>query len=236
MHWLKEIGIRGVDRSRLSGLSMRPQERRLRTLMFHRLRSPETTVPAARERLRRWCDWLRQTFHVIDADSFLRSLADFSFPENSLLITVDDARRDILSSIDVFAEFEIRPTLFVATGWIDGVSEPWDEPSLCQVITALENRERTPALLSRHGGGTTGGSPVDWSDFADRLVRDSRCAESVTAQIEPCLEEAIQYFASQRDEFCHWEEIDDLVSAGVTIGSHTVSHCRLAGLSCQWAR
>jgi peptidoglycan/xylan/chitin deacetylase (PgdA/CDA1 family) len=197
------------------------------TLLFHSFFGVGESVGDGRERVKRMCDWLRSAFLPLSADAFLAGTQDQNSGHPCVFVTVDDARRRLLDVADIFRQFEIPLTVFVPVGWIDE-TEPENVPFSCaRLVTALEHsRSRQTDLLLPDGTRLS----FRADEVPQTLDRILSLAET-DADIIPCLGSQLGP-ETEREQldggFCTWSELQDLAAGGVAMGSHSISHCRLA--------
>ena len=100
----------------------------LTTILYHRFFFGEEPVERSRDRLKRQCEWLRKRFTAQSLESATRALETGHHPQRPLLVTIDDAKIEILRIVDIFAEFDLPISVFVCVGWC--AKEGLDEDSL----------------------------------------------------------------------------------------------------------
>lgn len=203
----------------------------LTTILLHRLLFDGESVEAGRDRLKRQCEWLRKNFTPISLSTALNALPKGDLPKNSLLITIDDAHADIIDVIDIFRSFELPIAMFVCVGWCENASGSWEDDLLARIITTLEWYAGGEQFLDVDGGRLKLGlGPAHRRESIDQILehRDELRPhfESLLAQLTKIASE------NSPRTCCNWDELIDLHAAGgVAVGSHSVSHIRLASAS-----
>src|SRR5262245_7833670 len=114
--------------------------RGLRTILFHHFFFPGETPDRSRDRLKFQCDWLCSNFNPVTLRQVQMGLPSGSLPPKALLITIDDAKIELLSVLDVFRSFSLPICIFSCVGWsaqeIDSAREP--RLALAKLVTDLE--------------------------------------------------------------------------------------------------
>lgn len=231
MHWLKQLGVRTIATTGVQRLFMTPFESQVTSLLFHRFFGPGESVSCGRERIRKMCGWLSQKFTVLNADQFADCLPTQEFPERTLLITIDDAHKEVLDVIDVFQEFGISPVVFVPLGWIDSASSQQPEPTLAAMVTLLEHSDDCHWKLEFSNGVCVDLKSQGRLSGIDTIVELCANSDGFTAELRNQLTEFDAKSPDLTSEFCTWHELQSLHQMGVSMGSHSVSHCRMAGHS-----
>jgi len=199
----------------------------LRALLFHRFIFDGESRESARDRLKRQCDWLSKTFKPLRLDEVKNGLSLGDLPPNALLVTIDDAKVEILEILDIFQSFSIPIAIFACVGWCaqEEFVETDREISLARLITEL-NWYRGPALKLRVAGVELeiGQGDERTASEIDRLLQLVR-TNSLTAVDLPKL------CAGAPRVSCTFAELADIASNQVAIGGHSVSHINLARAS-----
>ncbi len=195
----------------------------LTTLLFHDFCFGDESWDHARERLRLQLDFLTRRFTPIDLET---AVADHSGGRNSaprVLVTIDDAKRDILKVVDVFDAFAVPVAQFVCAGWSEraqkGINPETQTLCLVSWLRFYDGPRDTVQVGAQdfvldHDGNTAlidaviAAPPEDSAALAER--------EQVTRDV------------MRNGIICDWDELRDLQAGGMTIGAHSVSHTRIA--------
>lgn len=203
----------------------------LTTLLYHRFVSPGGQVDAARERLHRQLDWLQQRYTPLSPVGAVSHIERGTLPPFSLVVTSDDAGTDLLDIWDVFHEHGVPLAVFPCVGWVESSSPLTDSPTLSRVIDLVRwyaGPERS-VDLGKNWSFLLNPNSVDRT--IDHIIGASQAGgEDYLAAAWDVLS-AIPREADDPRSDCNWGELADLCRRGVLIGSHTVTHCRLAGCS-----
>ena len=200
-------------------------DHRLTTLLYHRFVFDGESVEAARERLRRQCAWLAETYTPVSADDARAFLDGEKSPARPLLVTTDDASVDLLEVIDVFNEFDMPIVVFTCVGWTDHASDFDEETALARAVSDLYWYPGAPTSIEIDGDDVavaSGGA----ADAIDRLIEAAQGGGRVD------LEAIVNAIETQPENgaraTCDWAEVHSLAERGATIGSHSISHAKLA--------
>jgi len=79
----------------------------LTTILFHRFFFAEEPESRSLDRLKRQCEWLRGRFTALSLDKASDVLQTGQATTRPLLITIDDAKIEILRVANIFVEFEL---------------------------------------------------------------------------------------------------------------------------------
>lgn len=199
----------------------------LTTLLYHRFFGAGETLADGRARLRRQLDWLCNRYQAVTCDDAVAGLSRGSLPPLSLTVTADDVRTELLQVYDIFAEYRVPVTAFVCTGWADN-NEPEQKASIGRVVDFVQFWEGADKRfdLGKYGvvdlARASRGALIDWLILQFREHGDAFTGHTW------------EIFLRHRPTpgprvLCSWDELADLHQrGGVSIGSHSVTHCRLA--------
>lgn len=217
------------DRLRLVRLFTGSGRRRLTTILYHQFRFGEESAATARDRLRRQCEFLARNYTALtldDAVGFVTSGAPG--PDFPLLVTIDDAKRQILDDLDIFEEFSIPLALFVCAGWSDladqgGRADRDPEGLLCRLLARLHfyDGEETAVRLD---GQAFRLDRAGNAALIDAVIAAD--AGGTLADAEDLL--ALDRAAPDYSQICTWSELAGLKAKGVAIGAHSASHPQIA--------
>lgn len=172
--------------------------------------------------------YLTRHYHVMDGEAFRRYLtAGAALPPNPVVITFDDGYRDnAAEALPVLRARGAAAIFFVTTGFVGEASRRLWLDRLDAIVAAVGDAGLTRWLAAR-------GLPLDlraggrFRAWVKRLSRARRL--EVLSDLQRAF--ARQIRATDDDAPMTWDEIEELASAGMTIGSHTVSHQILGAAS-----
>jgi peptidoglycan/xylan/chitin deacetylase (PgdA/CDA1 family) len=203
---------------------------RLTTILYHRFFFGEEPAERSRDRLKRQCEWLRRNFSPLGLQEATQALETDRLPRRPLLITIDDAKIEILRIADIFAEFELPIAVFVCVGW-SAKESPDQDSLLARLVNEIEwyaGPVRT--VRSSRGVLTFGVGAVETAKAIDLILGDSPSMQSELASLLAGLQGDGGGLGNQRIS-CSWAELATLQASGVAIGGHSVSHINLATAS-----
>jgi peptidoglycan/xylan/chitin deacetylase (PgdA/CDA1 family) len=201
----------------------------LTTILFHRFFFPEETKDMSRDRLKRQCEWLSRNFNAISLDEARNGLMSDALPSHPLLITIDDAKIEILSVLDIFEAFALPISVFVCVGW--SAQETPDrlcpKLTLAKLVADIEWHEGQPTSLRVAGEDyPVGGTKEQTRNVIDQILGRFWGSES---KLEPLAKCAVQ--SRRPGVSCSFEELSSISSPTVSIGGHSVSHINIASAS-----
>ncbi|HUA14021.1 MAG TPA: polysaccharide deacetylase family protein [Verrucomicrobiae bacterium] len=214
LQFLRNCGVFDAARTLSSGMA--------RVLMYHNfscsaeLWGDSVSVHQARTQLA----YLRRHFHIVSLSTLVEQLGgDVPFEDRMVVLTVDDGRRNFYEYLfPLLKEFAIPATFFVVTSFIRG--EDWIWTDKVQWLGEQPNplEELSPDNIGRLFETLNRMRP------AARDVQISELAERMHVSIPGA--PPAKYAA------CSWPELREMVESRlVEIGSHTVTHPILSGLT-----
>jgi peptidoglycan/xylan/chitin deacetylase (PgdA/CDA1 family) len=202
---------------------------RLTTILFHRFFFEEESAERSRDRLKRQCEWLRSHFSPLSLESATGAFQSDQLPPKPLLITIDDAKIELLRVADIFAAFDLPISIFVCVGW--SAKESLDEDSsVARLVNQIEWYAGAPKTIDTNRGKiAVGASKLETRKAVDLILSD-------TGGPQPDFEAILSILRNEqgghdRRVTCSWAELADLKRSGASIGGHSVSHVNLAEAS-----
>ena len=200
----------------------------LTTILFHRFFFGEEPAERSRDRLKRQCEWLRGHFTPVGLDFATGALAKGTLPPRPLLVTIDDAKIEILRIADIFVAFELPIAIFSCVGWCAKDSPVDDDGLLARLVNQIEwYAGPVKTLAAGRGRITVGANPAETRKAIDLILADP---EAPRAEFESILA-GLQSETPGHRVSCSWAELSDLKASGFAIGGHSVSHVNLAAAS-----
>lgn len=226
--------------SPLTPVLEKARNQRLSILAYHRIndepsadyRYQEETISATPEMFREQLRFLRRRCHVVNFAELKEILnAGERVPDNTVIITFDDGYRDNLDiALPILQEFGLTAVVYIVTQCIETGEPFWFEALAHDVSQAPSGelrllddsfqftiREDNRRELRRALG-----------DLA-RVVDDEARLQMLAELHSYC--QHISRAESEERIPMNWDEIGALVSAGIEIGSHTVTHPFLSRLT-----
>ncbi len=208
--------------------------RNLQILTYHRVSDrPDSFLPAISvDAFRRQMNCLAERFEVLALDDAVEALAVGDIPENAVVITFDDGYRDNLEhALPVLSELGLTATVFLVTGFIGTHRMLWHD----RVFRAL--RQTREARLRGFVPGyevLSFASPEERERSEDRILTFLKSLEPEfrderVAALERTLRIAEPSTIGPR-LMLDWDEVRQMQRAGISFGSHTVTHPILSRL------
>jgi peptidoglycan/xylan/chitin deacetylase (PgdA/CDA1 family) len=231
----RERVARILDASRLSSTLLAMRARTppvwLTVLTYHRVGRPspddpfpDETYDASPGLFAEQIRFLSERFHFVTTDEVLAYLDGGRLPPNPVLITFDDGYRECLTeALPTLLDYGAKATFFIATDYVEHRRLFWWD----RIGLLVERAKEDPIVLDYprelHLSRDEAYEPLvkmvkserglDLERFLDHL------AERADASIGSDEEKALV------DRFIMtWEEIQQLVDAGMDVQSHTRSH------------
>ncbi|PYO02273.1 MAG: carbohydrate esterase family protein [Candidatus Rokuibacteriota bacterium] len=199
-------------------------------LIFHRVRDEwhDDGMSVSRATFERQVSHLSQAYDVVSLDEIVQRLSGVRrLGRRALAITFDDGFRDNYTRAwPILARHHCPATVFLAVGALDGDAPMWTEQLRAAVeattADALDATWLGLGILPLVGDAERRQSlrPLNgWLKHAPDRER-----EQALADIRRRLGLAAEPIARGNDEMLTWEMVAEMRSAGLSIGSHTVSH------------
>jgi len=206
---------------------------RLTVLAYHRVIDPHTpnfdtfkpNVSATPAAFAAQMDFLRPRFNIVSINEVTAWLEEkHPLPPNPALITFDDGYRDNLDyALPVLQERRLPAVIFLATNYI-GSASPffWDLIAYCFHHTSKS--EADLPLLGRQTWGepsTRTAIMSRWLDLLKKLPDTEKWA--AVEKLPHALDVSVPADAFSTMHL-NWDQVRQMVAAGVDMGAHTQSH------------
>ncbi len=200
----------------------------LTTILYHRFFFDGEPRERSRDRLKRQCEWLRNNFSPLNLERATRALAANQLPSRPLLITIDDAKIEILDVVDIFESFELPISVFVCVGW-SATESPDPDSLLARTVNQIEwYAGPTTTIETARGEIRLGADAQETRKAIDLILAHS---DGPPTDFEAVWSALGGSRGPEKRISCSWSELADLMVTGVGIGGHSVSHVNLAQAS-----
>jgi peptidoglycan/xylan/chitin deacetylase (PgdA/CDA1 family) len=217
----------------------RRRSRNVQILTYHRVNDdhdpffPATPLHVFEKQM----EYLAANFNVCHLDEAVERMRKRDVPDNTVVITFDDGYRDnYLNAFPVLKRLSVPVTIFLATDAIEYGSVLWHD----RVFSAF--RETRVPFLKEYGRMKNEYSLLTLGekllaqkevlkflrslDEAERLIWVDRLIERLS----------VDNLKERSDLMLTWEEVRIMHRAGVSFGSHTVTHPILSKIPMEKAR
>lgn len=183
--------------------------------------------------------FLQEKFHVVSLYDVLRHYrSETRLRSDSVAITFDDGFRDNYDlAFPILQKYEIPATIFVTTGFVGKSDLLWWDKLFLQLDLLRNN-----SLLGYLRGGIDEKLHSAFVKYHQRRSRKmeeciinllkqrghSRINEYLYLMDEILAKHGLGYEIPR--QFLSWDEIREMIRAGISVGSHTVSHRPLLAL------
>ncbi len=208
----------------------------LAVICYHRVGDPASEpfynplVSATPDSFRHQIRLLRDRFRLWSLDDLLSAVEGetFQINEPTALITFDDGYRDNVDvALPILRELEAPATFFLTTDFVGEGRLPWWD----HIAFVVKNSPKSRLLLERP-------EPLDVPLDAGALPAVIAAFLRTEHPEDPALLTHLEERAGARPPddagrrlFMDWDGARRLLSSGMTIGAHTVSHRRLSRLT-----
>lgn len=227
-----------LARSGAIAVARRSNSQVLRILGYHAVAdSPDYCIPEINVRpaeFERQLQFLRLHYQVISLDQALGCFAaDEPLPERAVTITFDDGYRDnYIHAFPLLRKYGLTATFFVASGIFHGI--PFWVAQLQRILSQPRGLNRLapafeiPAHLLRPGRATRQALISHVMGYINRCP--TRAARDAMLDQVFTLVDASKAERDSRSYMLEAAHIREMAAAGMTIGSHTVTHAVLTSL------
>src|SRR5215468_2145419 len=204
-------------------------------LTYHRFSEREGEAPISARAFAEQTRYLKAHYTLVPLSRLAEGLRMREVPPRLAAITIDDGYRDAYEiAFPILSKHGVPATVFVVTEFVEGTTWLWtDKPRYMMALAAPQ------AFKVKIGGRR----------LTLKLTgRDSRAtaAGAVNAALKPLPEEArdaaierlafdlgVRLPMRPPEEYCaiNWRQAREMADAGMEIGSHTLTHQILTGLS-----
>ncbi len=231
---------------RLVGHWNRPHDNTLLILMYHQLTADQTPPTEwwnqgvhTQSQFAAHLKFLKKRFRLIsveDAREELETQGRWSAP--SVAITFDDGYRSVYElGLPILQHFAVPATIYLPSAFIDRTQVPWWlelleylrqwDPATVPV-SAIAKAMNIPSLQLDESGRDPTALRIRLHSTLRRHLRkmdDTRAKDAVGS-----LQSLVQGSATvDMDQwFMNWDEVREMMSAGIRFGAHTRTHCNLA--------
>lgn len=208
----------------------------LLVVTHHRIGNPsaspyyEPIFSASADLFREQVLYIRDHFHVVTLNEVETGLA---FKEPSVLIAFDDGYRDNFdTAFAILRELGTPATFFIPTRFFEVPGLPWWD----HVAYVLKQTRQDRVVLDWPAPLTIELGPGDrsaaiWSVISRYLDGAIDDEARFRAHLEQRSGVAVDESALGRELFMTWDQVRILARSGMSIGSHSHSHRKLASLS-----
>jgi peptidoglycan/xylan/chitin deacetylase (PgdA/CDA1 family) len=205
---------------------------RLTTILFHDFFFEGEADGYSRDRLKRQCEWLCRFFTPLTLTEAIAGLGADSSRRNPLMLTIDDAKTDLLKVLDIFDSFSIPVTIFACLGWCAQQENTFSscDVALARLVTDIEwyRGPRTTIEIGRTHFLI--GDPGQAASLIDDVLRRACSDELEVDELLRASDKLNEGLRSARHT-CSLKELRDVQSLNVAIGAHSISHINLAKAS-----
>ena len=239
---LKRWVFEAAEAGQLNALSRRLYGRSIAVLCYHGVvegdRGADRALYGNTVNIREFeshLDYLVKRFAPISGAHFIAALTEGkSLPRNPVVVTFDDGyRNNFTHAAPILLRKGVPAVFHLTTGYVGSQAILWPDEILLRVLDWPESTLNAPAGSFRLPG------PADWSERF-RVAKDiSQACKRVPAESRDEFLTSLRSktppipsrYDSEAHDFMNWTEARRLAEQGFELGSHTVSHPILTGLT-----
>lgn len=179
--------------------------------------------------------YLREHYRLVPLSKLADCLRGPELPSRLAAITIDDGYRDFYDiAFPILRKYNATATVFIVTKFVDGVSWLWTDMS--RYLTGMA-APRTYSIrigerdlkLELNGGESRAAAATKINAELKRLPDESREESLKRLAIE--LKTSLPERPLEEYSAFNWDQAREMASAGIEIGSHTLTHPILTHIS-----
>lgn len=226
----KSLIIQSIDKYGLCWAGEDGSRYGIRSILFHSFFDSNESSANGRDRLKRFCEWLASTYTPLTAHDYIVSITSLASRKNAVFVTFDDAKKSILDCVDIFLDYGIPVTIFAACGWLQDPDEEDLDAVLASVVACFEHYKGPVQTIKLQNGDVLSLGGAERDSEIDTLL-NLHCVNPDVVR-ELWSRSVMQNLSSTGGySVCSWAELKSLACDNVSIASHSMSHCRMAGKS-----
>jgi peptidoglycan/xylan/chitin deacetylase (PgdA/CDA1 family) len=187
------------------------------------------------ENFERHVAYLTRNYSVVRLEDTVRALTERQpFPSNAVVITFDDGYADNLAAARTLAEYGATATFYVTAGCLAG-GQPFWPAELRHLIASIQQ----PLVTLSVGSVQFDLDLTSASTRAAGVRKLTKAFKSHTIAARETLREQLRAVARASDMprvMLTWDEVREMHTLGMTIGSHTMTHPNLPSVGLDAAR
>jgi peptidoglycan/xylan/chitin deacetylase (PgdA/CDA1 family) len=192
---IKKIARQAFHATGGLGVARWTRRRSLRILMYHRFKD--------RESIARQCAHIRAHYTPVSLSHAAAWLRDGGWPDNALVVTVDDGYRDFYQvAYPVFREYGIPATVYLVSEFLDGRQWLWVDRVRWSYLKNGSNLKEARTAI----------------EAAKKLPNAERLAWLEMLPVRPPEVAPVEY------EAMRWDEVREASRGGMEFGAHTCTH------------
>jgi peptidoglycan/xylan/chitin deacetylase (PgdA/CDA1 family) len=196
---------------------------------YHRFSETDNSVTTSARLLAQQLDYLTAHYRIVPLSELARHLASGAkLPSSVAAITIDDGYRDCYEiAFPVLRRYKVPAALFVVTGFTDRRTWMWTDK-----LRYVLPRARTSTLATRVNGallqvrlsGTQ--SRFELADCINSVLKSlpDEAKDDSIAEIAYSLGVELPDSPPAEFDSVNWDQVREMNSAGIEIGSHTLTH------------
>ncbi|MGF2734993.1 polysaccharide deacetylase family protein [Marinobacter sp. DUT-1] len=200
-------------------------------LMYHRITDLPDNEGIPIELFQQHVDLIREEFEPMTLSELLTRKERSTIPENAVVVTFDDGYADFADkAFPILAAAKVPATLFVTTGFVNGDIWLWPD-QIRYLITHTSVPELKLSAISETFDLMSSRTEV-WNVVANYCLTVSNEKKiKIIDEMSRRLEVPLPQKAPEGYEAASWTQIKKMVTQGLDVGSHSISHPILTKLS-----
>lgn len=205
-------------------------------VMYHRISENEDTPATSARAFAEQISYLTAHYRLMPLSDLADSLASGrKLPPGAAAITIDDGYRDTYEvALPILRRYDAPAAVFVVTDFVDEKAWLWTDKLRYLILRTEAERFETVikgrSLLLNFSGRA---SRLEAAGCINTVLKTLPDEEKNEAIDRIALSLGLQIPPKPPSEFSSltWEQLREMVSAGIEIGSHTVTHPILTNIS-----
>ncbi len=237
MDGFKQFCKAGIAKGLFQGRLLNPcKQGRLYTgsgviLQYHSVSHPRSSyhylnpgLSVTPEDFERQIAFVTRYFRVVSLDQLLANAKDQEICETLFAITFDDGYRDnYIHAFPILRKYDVPATFYLTTECIDGGLFLWTSELRYLILKSPKFRMHLSSLSEEFALDTVPNRMKSLEKIKGRLGTMSR-REREDVLSEVCHETGVRDMTPLKATMLNWDDVRTMCRAGMSFGSHTLSH------------
>lgn len=231
MSYIKQKILHALDAIGGTRLLRRANRKRPRILMYHRIIDQAFVAGLPPEQFDQQMAYLSKHYRVIPVEQLISELKGDNVKPYTVSLTFDDGHLDFYTTTwPILKKYNLPATLYLATGFVS--NECWLWPDYLR-YTLLHSKKET-IRMPEYGNLSLSPDTVlkTWSKLGDAgLKMNKENRKQFLDELEKAADVVVPPSPEPPFAPVNWDQVREMQSEGLDVGSHTVSHPILSKLT-----
>lgn len=200
---------------------------RVIVLLLHKLSYKNETKSETEKRLYKWFRWLKRNNKILSFQEFNYYVENkIKFPKNSVLLTIDDAYKEVYDFRYIFQDLDLPVLLFACIGWAENNNslEYFSLERIIEILHHFEDKEIELVIRSERYKL----NQFTKDNLIDLLISNDFEMKELNKIWNQLIDKSQIKISSN---YCNWQQLIVLKNQGFHIGSHSATHVNFSKIS-----